>query len=170
MVLRACFVGQGLSQASFCISLDQQFSKKCAYKSPVLYAHFITLHAAVRHLSRAETCSIPGMIIYCQSLLKMFVEYATTFYGPHFVLFNIHIIIHAPLDVAFLGMLYGFSCFPFEIHLQINKKTCRFLSFYRRSGLEANFRTAALSNKKKDGKSLFLMSVVFTFVAQIYIH
>ncbi|KAL2103346.1 hypothetical protein ACEWY4_000214 [Coilia grayii] len=61
---------------------------------------------------------------YAHELLKFFVEQGEILYGPRFLVYNVHSLLHLAADVSTLGCLDNFSAFPFESKLcQIKKMT-----------------------------------------------
>ncbi len=88
-----------------------------------LYQHFLLLHFSVRLLSDETLFSAEGVVPLCEGLLKRYVEDAITLYGPHFISFNVHNVIHSPADVEYFNRpLYDFSCYAPENRLQMIKK------------------------------------------------
>lgn len=63
--------------------------------------------------------------MYSRTLLRHFVAESRKLYGPHFVSYNVHGLIHLPADVMRFGPLDTFSCFPFENYLQQLKRKVR---------------------------------------------
>ena len=62
---------------------------------------------------------------YAEVLLKTFVKDVIKLYGPKFISYNIHNLIHLPDDVMNYGYLDNFSSFPFENKLQKMKNLVR---------------------------------------------
>lgn len=81
--------------------------------SDELYAHFMTLHVAIKILSSAETCFKYNT--FSSDLLRHFIKESGKLYGDHFITFNVHCLAHVPLDVLRFGPLDCYSCFPFPI-------------------------------------------------------
>jgi hypothetical protein len=90
---------------------------------PQLYNHFILFHVAMKILVNDEDCITYAQ--YAETLLKTFVKDAVTLYGPKFIAYNIHNLIHLPGDVVNYGPLDNFSSFPFENKLQKMKNLVR---------------------------------------------
>lgn len=88
-----------------------------------LYDHFMVLHCAMKILSSSETCFRYNT--FSKQLIHHFVRESTKLYGPHFITFNIHCLIHLSSDVLRFGPLDLFSCFPFENYLFVLKKWVR---------------------------------------------
>jgi len=88
-----------------------------------LYDHFMVLHCAMKLLSSSETCF--RFNTFSKQLIHHFVRETPKLYGPHFITFNIHCLIHLCSDVLRFGPLDLFSCFPFENYLFVLKKWVR---------------------------------------------
>ena len=59
---------------------------------------------------------------YSKELLSRFVKNAAHFYGPYFIVYNVHNLIHLPDDVNYHKMsLFDMSAFAFENYMQILK-------------------------------------------------
>ncbi|XP_055927964.1 uncharacterized protein LOC129959167 [Argiope bruennichi] len=79
------------------------------------YAHFLSLHIAIRILSN-KVC-IAEHLPYARQLLLNFVKKGRSLYGPEFLVYNVHNLIHLGDDVEKYGPLDSFSSFPFENYL-----------------------------------------------------
>ena len=88
-----------------------------------LYDHFMLFHVAMKLLSNEESCKENAK--YAEDLLTQFVKDAAKLYGPQFITYNIHNLIHIPSDVLNFGCLDNFSSFPFENKLQKMKNLIR---------------------------------------------
>lgn len=83
----------------------------------------MTLHVAIKILSSEETCFKYNS--FSTDLLRHFIKESAKLYGGHFITFNVHCLIHVPLDVLRFGPLDSYSCFPFENFLYQLKKLIR---------------------------------------------
>ena len=88
-----------------------------------LYNHFLCLHLAMKILVTERLCYRYND--YSKLLLRHFVSESRKLYGPEFVVYNVHGLIHLPDDVMRFGPLDNFSCFPFENFLQQIKRKVR---------------------------------------------
>ena len=88
-----------------------------------LYDHFMVFHLAMKILSSAKTCYKYNT--FAVQLMRHFVSESVKLYGGHFITFNVHCLIHLPLDVLRFGPLDHFSCFPFENALYRLKRLIR---------------------------------------------
>lgn len=77
------------------------------------------LSAAICILSNQSFCL--SMNAFANKLLVSFVEHFSRLYGPEFVVYNIHGLIHLS-DVKLHGHLDLISGFPFENYMQKLKK------------------------------------------------
>lgn len=102
------------------------------YISPVAYERFLSkerydhlmiLHVAIKILVNREMCKVYAD--YAESLLKLYVPMCADLYGPEFISFNVHNLIHLPNDVRKHGCLDDNSSFPFENKLQKLKNLLR---------------------------------------------
>lgn len=82
--------------------------------------HFNVLHCAIRNLCHETDCITNNE--YAQDLLNYFVNTSVHLYGEHFMVYNVHNLIHLPNDVAKFGHLDSFSSFLFESFLFYIKK------------------------------------------------
>jgi hypothetical protein len=62
---------------------------------------------------------------YAHELLKMFVEQSVTIYGPEFVVYNVHCLVHLAAEAKQRGCLDSFSAFPYENELKTLKRLVR---------------------------------------------
>lgn len=74
--------------------------------------NFMLLSVAMRILLSPNLCS--EFCEYAGDLLKVFVENFKTIYGPEFVVYNVHCLIHIAQDAQRFGPLGNISCFPYE--------------------------------------------------------
>lgn len=87
--------------------------------SEYLY-HFNTLHCAIRILCHETDCIRNNEC--ANNLLRYFVKESIALYGRHFVIFNVHNLIHLANDVMRFGSLDSFSAFAFGSYLNNIKK------------------------------------------------
>lgn len=85
-----------------------------------LYEIFMCLSLPIFLLSSERLCE--HYCDYAQELLVFFVEQCTEIYGPAFVVYNVHDLIHIADDVRNFGHLESISSFPFENFLGHMKK------------------------------------------------
>lgn len=88
-----------------------------------MYDHYMLLHVAIKILVNSKHCRTYAA--YAESLLKKFVTHCVQIYGPKFISYNVHNLIHLPADVQELGCLDSYSAFPFENKLQTIKNLMR---------------------------------------------
>lgn len=93
--------------------------------SDIFYDHFMNFHVATKILSKKKFCSFLDMILFCEGLLKSFVDNSSKLYGSQFKSYNVHNLIHLPMNVQKLGTLENFSAYSFENHLQVIKNMVR---------------------------------------------
>lgn len=87
------------------------------------YEHFLLLHSACRLLSK--TCILPDDLGYAEIALKMYVDCCRNIYGPTFMSYNVHGLLHVVDDVRVLGNLDSYSAFPYENNMRIFRKYVR---------------------------------------------
>ena len=80
-----------------------------------VYVHFLLLSYAIRILL-TETCT-DDYIALAETALKKFVSLCPNIYGPEFISYNIHGLLHLTTDVKMLGNLHSFSAFDFENYM-----------------------------------------------------
>lgn len=88
-----------------------------------LYNIFLLLSVAIHVLARPSLCLV--LNDSARTLLCSFVDHFSKLYGDHFVVFNIHGLVHLSDDAKLHGHLDLFSGFPYENYLQILKKLVR---------------------------------------------
>lgn len=88
-----------------------------------MYDHYMLFHVSIKILTNPHNCRTYAS--YAEILLKKFVKDCVQFYGPQFISYNIHNLIHLPSDVQEIGCLDSYSAFPFENKLQSIKNLIR---------------------------------------------
>lgn len=88
-----------------------------------MYNNFMLLSVAISILANPRLCS--ALNAFVKRLLVSFVEHFSKLYGPEFVVYNIHGLIHLSDDVKIHGHLDVISGFPFENYLCTLKKMIR---------------------------------------------
>ena len=91
--------------------------------SDEVFNHFLLLSVGIfllAHPVHHRSCNS-----YAEELLKMFVKQSLSIYGPLFVVYNVHALIHLPADVLKHGYLDSISAFPFENELKFLKSLVR---------------------------------------------
>ncbi|KAB0804368.1 hypothetical protein PPYR_01338 [Photinus pyralis] len=89
------------------------------------YCHFLHFHVAMRILNNDEYCQNKYLLDYAQNLLNGFVKDSERIYGPDFISFNVHNLLHLVQDVVRFGAVHNFSAFDFENHMRLVKKMVR---------------------------------------------
>jgi hypothetical protein len=88
-----------------------------------LYENFVCFMVSILILLSPRLCST--WTSYSEQLLVIFVQQCEQLYGPEFIVYNVHSIIHIPDDVRKFGALDKISSFPFESFLGKIKKVVR---------------------------------------------
>ncbi|XP_052093558.1 uncharacterized protein LOC127729725 isoform X1 [Mytilus californianus] len=88
-----------------------------------LYLHFMTFSVAICIL--ASKSLLQRHHQYANALLKYFVEMGRNLYGPEFIVYNVHSMLHITSDAVKFGSLDAFSAFPFENFMQRIKRMVR---------------------------------------------
>jgi hypothetical protein len=78
---------------------------------------------AVKIISHYVFCA--SYHTFANDLLQHYVKNCKTFFGPSFITYNVHNLIHLVDDVLRFGLIFQFSAFPFENYLQTLKKFLR---------------------------------------------
>lgn len=93
---------------------------------PQLYQHFLCLSISISILLTDDEEKRGHLLEYAEKLLQYFVSSCETLYGKHFVVYNIHSLLHLCDDVKhFKASLDAVSSFPFENFLQTLKRLIR---------------------------------------------
>lgn len=87
------------------------------------YENFMCLSVAIYLLLSPRLCRY--YCTFAEDLLVRFVKTAAKLYGPEFVVYNVHCLVHLGEDVRKFGNLDKVSCFPFENFLGKVKKCVR---------------------------------------------
>lgn len=87
------------------------------------YNHLLLLHIAVTILC-SKTLIASYLHIAKQGIFQL-VQQSATIYGPCFVVYNVHSLLHICKDVEMYGPLESFSCFPYENYLGKIKRLVR---------------------------------------------
>lgn len=87
------------------------------------YYTFLVFHCAIRLLSCPK--NFENNIAAAEDLLKLFVENFSVVFGPQNITYNVHSLLHICECVRQHGLLYNFSAYDFENHLQMIKKDVR---------------------------------------------
>ncbi|CAC5399830.1 unnamed protein product [Mytilus coruscus] len=88
---------------------------------PELYSHFMALSIGIGIIVSPELSK--NHQIYAGNLLKFFIAQGREIYGPEFLVYNVHSMMHIADDVKNHGHLDKFSAFPYENYMQKLKKT-----------------------------------------------
>ena len=80
------------------------------------YRHFMALSVAVSILVSPNL--VMNHVDYAHQLLEYFVESERNLYGPEFLIYNVHSLLHLTDDTRTYGSLDNFSAFMFENYLQ----------------------------------------------------
>lgn len=88
-----------------------------------MYKHFLYLSCAIRILATPHLCI--DLNDFANELLIDFVKKYGHLYGPDFVTYNVHNLLHLSKDVLKFGNLDKFSAFKFENYMyQLKNKIC----------------------------------------------
>lgn len=82
------------------------------------YKHFLKLHAAITILCRED---LQHRIDDADAMLREFVAESKVLYGPEFVVYNVHNLLHLANDCRKFGKLDNFSAFQYENELHVIK-------------------------------------------------
>lgn len=109
------------------LRMDLLYICPVAYRPPYLtkerYDHLITLHVAIKILVSREKCQ--KYVDLVENLLSRYVLTCTKLYGPEYISFNVHTLVHLANEVRKHGCLDDNSAFPFENKLQKLKNLVR---------------------------------------------
>lgn len=88
-----------------------------------LYAHFLCLSTAISLLVCPRLAQQHAG--YAQELLEYFVDQGRQLYGPEFLVYNVHTMVHLAANVQEFTCLDSCSAFPFENYLHQLKRLIR---------------------------------------------
>ncbi|CAM4573670.1 unnamed protein product [Leuciscus chuanchicus] len=88
-----------------------------------LYDHFMVFSVALG-LLLCPTLAVEHNS-YSKELMKYFVGKAGELYGDHFIVYNVHSMVHLPEEAMAYGSLDDYSAFPFENYLGKLKRLVR---------------------------------------------
>lgn len=89
-----------------------------------MYPNFLLLHAGIQILCRPSILS-PSTIQFAHECLVNFIQTAKDLYGEQMIVYNVHCLSHLSADVARMGSLDSYSCFPFENYMSTLKRFVR---------------------------------------------
>jgi len=87
------------------------------------YIHFLLSHAALRILVSPSASS--HQLEFAKIAISKFVKRCILIYGPIFMSYNIHGLLHLVEDVNRFGPLDSHSAFPYENNMMYFRKLCR---------------------------------------------
>lgn len=90
---------------------------------PLVYSHFMLLNLSIRILCKSS--NLDSNLALAHSALCIFVNHAEHIYGPEFMTYNTHSLLHLVEDVKRFGPLDSFSAFPYENNMTYFRKCCR---------------------------------------------
>ena len=90
---------------------------------PNHYTNFMALSVACMIL--VSPSLVARHVAYAKKLMRFFVETARDVYGAHFLVYNVHMMLHVADDAARFGSLDNCSGFPFENYLHKMKRLVR---------------------------------------------
>jgi len=94
--------------------------------SQELYKHFLSLTVSISILLLGNAEKRRHLVHYACQLLHHFVSNSDSMYGPTFLVYNVHNLLHISDDVQFFDTsLDGVSAFPFENFLKTLKRFVR---------------------------------------------
>jgi len=91
----------------------------------LIFEHFMYLSVAVAIFVSQELCRDQNMKQFAHDLLVYFVNRAGELYGPEFLVYNVHCLIHLSAEVDHFGPLDNSSAFIFENFMQTIKKSVK---------------------------------------------
>lgn len=95
----------------------------CDILAPDVYTNFMALSVACMILVSPDLVAQHN--VYAKRLMKYFVESARQIYGAHFLVYNVHMMLHVADDALRFGSLDKCSGFPFENYLHKMKRLVR---------------------------------------------
>ena len=90
---------------------------------PQHYTNFLALSVACMIL--ISPAFVDRHVAYAKQLMRYFVETARDVYGAHFLVYNVHMMLHVADDAVRFGSLDKCSGFPFENYLHKMKRLVR---------------------------------------------
>ncbi|XP_026826387.1 uncharacterized protein LOC113562169 [Ooceraea biroi] len=91
--------------------------------NPAAYKHFLLLHSAIRVLVSSSLSE--DRLDFAHTALSIFVNRAEDIYGPEFLSYITHCLLHLVDDVRRFGSLNELSMFPYENNMTYFRKVCR---------------------------------------------
>jgi len=88
-----------------------------------VYKHLLLLHSAIRILSSSPLSD--NLLDFARLALNIFVTRAEGIYGPEFLSYVTHCLLHLVDDVRRFGPLDEISMFPYENNMTYFRKACR---------------------------------------------
>jgi hypothetical protein len=120
-----------------------------------MYPNFLLLHTGIQILCRPSILS-SSTIQFAHECLVNFIQTAKDIYGEQMIVYNVHCLSHLSADVARMGCLDSYSCFPFENYMSTLKRFVRspnnpLAQVVSRLQEKAVYGKEELSNNRKKG-------------------
>lgn len=87
------------------------------------YEHYLLFHTSMRILASPNPSEY--LLEIADKSLKLFVSSAEELYGPSFLSYNVHCLVHLTEDVRQFGPLDSYSAFPFENNMPMFQRFVR---------------------------------------------
>lgn len=91
--------------------------------NPAAYKHFLLLHSAIRILVSSSLSE--DSLDFAHTAINIFVNRAEDIYGPEFLSYITHCLLHLVDDARRFGSLNELSMFPYENNMTYFRKACR---------------------------------------------
>ncbi|KAE8741816.1 hypothetical protein FOCC_FOCC012648 [Frankliniella occidentalis] len=98
---------------------------KDAFESVDLYHHFLLFSLSMRVVCCPIMSKDKEILNWAEACIILFVRDSAKLFGKHFVVYNIHSLLHVVNDVRKYGMVDNFSAFPFENYLGKLRRSVR---------------------------------------------
>jgi len=119
-----------------------------------LFEHFLCLNVAMGILLSPKLCDDEEKVDYAEELLQYFVKQARHLYGAHYIVYNVHLLLHLAQTARKFGSLDSCCAFAFESYLHQLKRRVRssqnpVVQLTRRLAELENFATVHKANRLK---------------------
>ncbi|XP_071647556.1 uncharacterized protein [Temnothorax longispinosus] len=104
-------------------STQAPYRRRVQTANPAAYKHFLLLHSAIRILVSSSLSE--DRLDFAHTAINIFINRAENIYGPEFLSYITHYLLHLVDDARRFGSLNELSMFPYKNNMTYFRKACR---------------------------------------------